>query len=331
MLDNNTKLVVIGGGTGTSAVLGGLKNYTNSLTAIVNMVDNGGSSGVLRSEHGLLPPGDIRQCLVALSRANLDKQKMFGYRYENGFLQGHSFGNLFLSTAEKMTGDFIKAVAMASEFLEVTGKVMPVTLDDAHLHLSPETEGAIQGQSQIDGSKILDPNNQPSFTLSLSPPAKIYAAAREALENADCIIIAPGDLYTSLAPLLLVEGVVESISQSHATLIYVSNLTTKEGHTTGYSVQDHATAIEKLLSTHKTTYLDHVIYNIAAGPLPHDILKDGEQLVAFKGGDEHYKSHGHNLISKSVVVHKEGDALRHRRSRIRHDADALARAIIEIL
>jgi uncharacterized cofD-like protein len=253
-LDKNLKnIIVIGGGTGTFTILSALKNHPVNLSAIVTMADDGGSSGVLRDEYGVLPPGDIRRALVALSRSDKVLRDLFSYRFESGSLAGHNFGNIFLSTLEKTTGSFAMAVKKAHEVLNVQGTVVPVTLSKTRLFAELENGEIIKGETNID-----IPKHDPRLKIkkvSLMPPAKSNPDAIKVIKNADLIVIGPGDLYTSIVPNLLVEGIPEAIRKSKAKKAYLVNLMTKYGETNGFDAGDFVDVIERYLGKDTLNYL----------------------------------------------------------------------------
>ena len=320
------KVVVIGGGTGSFTVLSGLKNYTNSITALVNMVDDGGSTGVLRDELGVLPPGDVRQCLVALSRSPKVRD-LFNYRFADGNLRGHAFGNLFLAALEKMTGSLAEGVKLAGQVLQVVGRVEPITFENVRLFLR-DGKGMHVGEYEISQMKFTG-KKRPN--IQLGPNAEPNPRALAAIEAADIIVIAPGSLYTSLAPTLLVSGVGKAIHKAKAKKAYVCNLVTKPGQTDGFSVQDFADEIERLAG-HK--FLDYVIYNTNQ---PNkralkDYAKDGEFAVEMP---ETVKKRGYKIVGKDLLSEKinqvpKGDLIGSSRTLIRHDPDKLARQIMKI-
>jgi uncharacterized cofD-like protein len=321
------KIAVIGGGTGSFTLLSSLKDHTSQIAALVNMVDDGGSTGVLRDELGALPPGDIRQCLVALS-SSPKVRDLFNYRFEEGTFQGHSFGNILLSALERVTGNFSEAVETASEILRVNGVVIPATLDNIRLKLEwPEASTILHGERVIDAEYFqYDPRRA---TLSLMPSATANPLALAAIRDADLIVIAPGDLYTSLGPLLIIDGIGDALRASKATKIYVSNLVTKRGQTEGFSVADHADEIERFAG-HQ--FLDYVIYNhqqpdeaLAARYSEEDaylVAANHDQLA-----DRHYKSVGGSFLG---LIAEKDEADKLPRSLIRHDPAAVASAIIEV-
>jgi uncharacterized cofD-like protein len=234
------KMVVIGGGTGLSTLLRGLKTYSANITAIVTVADDGGSSGRLRQEFGVLPPGDIRNCLAALADEEKLLTELFQYRFRAGDgLSGHSFGNLFLTAMTEITGDLERAVAASSKVLAVRGQVLPATLSDVRLWAELADGRRIEGESSIPkaGGKIVKLGCIPA-----NPPA--LPAALKAIKEADYIIIGPGSLYTSLIPNLLVPEIADAIAQTKAPRIYICNIMTQPGETEGYSVADHIRAID---------------------------------------------------------------------------------------
>lgn len=252
----NKKIVVIGGGTGTFAVLSGLKNFPVYLSAIVSMADDGGSTGILRDQYGVLPPGDVRRALIALSSSDRTLRKLFMYRFQNGDLGGHSFGNIFLATLEKITGNFSSAVEEASRMLNTKGSILPVTLDDIRLFARLSDGTIIKGESNIDIPKT---NLRAKIKkIWLKPRARINLHARDSIMSADLIVIGPGDLYTSLIPNLLVRGVPEAIRKSKAKKVFIVNLMTKFGETHGFGAQDFVSEIEKYLGK---GVLDFALFN----------------------------------------------------------------------
>ena len=318
------KVVVLGGGTGTFTILSGLKKYPFDLTAIVAMSDNGGSTGVLRDELGVLPPGDVRQCLIALSRSDKLMRDLMGYRFEKGGLKGLSFGNLLLSALEKVTGSFDGAVEKASEILRLDGRVVPATLDEVHLMAQVGTR-IIRGEEKIQMTKL----NGSLKRLWLEPKGHANPKALKAIRDADAIIIGPGNLYASLVPNLLVHGIPEAIKKSNAKKIFICSLMTKVEHTRNFSVADYTTAIEKYLGSK----VDIVIYNNKKPdaellkryarqndtPTSWDQLPQGRELI---GGNLHSRGlHKANKIGTPSIES----------SLVRHDPSRLAAIIGDIL
>jgi uncharacterized cofD-like protein len=227
-------IVTVGGGTGSYVVLSGLKNLENiSLTAIVSMADDGGSTGVLMDELDVLPPGDVRQCLVALSEHSDIVRKLMDYRFKNGGLAGHNFGNIFLATLEKVAGDFARGIEVASEILKVKGKVIPVTNEKAELVIALSNGKIISGESKIQDANMQNIGIKDIF---YKDDVKLNENAREAILKADYIILGPGNYYCSIVPNLIARGFREAIIKSKAKIILPINLTNKLGHTAGWKV-----------------------------------------------------------------------------------------------
>jgi uncharacterized cofD-like protein len=240
-LNRGPKMVVVGGGTGLSSLLRGLKVYSANITAIVTVADDGGSSGRLRQEFGVLPPGDIRNCLAALADQEKLLTELFQYRFQAGNgLVGHSFGNLFLTAMSEITGDLERAIAASSQVLAVRGRVLPATLSDVCLWAQLEDGRRIEGESNITAAngKILKIGCTPE-----RPPA--LPAVLKAIHEADYIIIGPGSLYTSIIPNLLVPEIAAAIAKTSVPRIYVCNIMTQPGETVGYTVGDHIRAIDE--------------------------------------------------------------------------------------
>ncbi len=324
------EIVVIGGGTGSFTLLSALKKYTSSLTAIVNMADDGGSTGVLRDELGVLPAGDVRQCLVALSESPKVRD-LFNYRFDEGSLQGHAFGNLFLAALEKLTGNFAEAVETAAEVLRVQGRVVPATLDNVRLRMSwPDKDVVLSGERVIDVEQFKHDPRQ--ATLSLEPRAKANPAALQAIADADIVVIAPGDLYTSLGPILVADGFAEALKNTKANVAYVCNLVTKRGQTDGFNVAAHAAEIERFVGE---PIIDVLVYNTGE---PQSVLlqkyaNKGEFWVSAKPDElkkQHYKIVGDDFLAPMAAVKRaKSDPLAEHRTFIRHDADKVARALLQ--
>ena len=325
------KIAVIGGGTGSFTLLSALKNHTSQLAAIVSMADDGGSTGVLRDELGVLPPGDVRQCLVALSDSPKIRD-LFNYRFEEGTFGGHSFGNILLTALEKATGNFSEAVDTASEILRVNGTVIPATLDNVRLKMEwSDVSLTLRGERVIDADYFKhDPRKA---TLALEPRASANPLAVKAIEQADLVVLAPGDLYTSLGALLVIDGIAEALEHTAAPIVYVSNLVTKRGQTAGFTVSDHAAEIERLVGV---PILDYVLYN---RQMPSEELakryEEVEGSFAVEVDREvleqaHYQAYAGRFLSGDIQPAHAGDTLPVTRSLIRHDSDAVANAIIKL-
>lgn len=311
---HNPEIVVIGGGTGSFTLLQELKDYTPNLTAIVNMSDDGGSSGILRDELGVLPPGDIRQCLVALSNIP-DARSLFNYRFEDGRLKGQSLGNMILSGLELELGSFDKAVKVASTILQITGKVLPITLDNHQLVLD-DGDNRIVGEYNIAHRAFESENPK----LSLLPFAYVNPEAEEAIINAEMIVIAPGNLYGSLLPALAVRGVSDAIRRNRAPKVVVSNLVTKPGQTDNWHVVDYVNKFEKYLWKNQ---IDYVIYNTQkpGDDLIERYANDGEHLLDTnpdRFSEISAKAIGSDIIADKIYQTNPKDLIK--RTLIRHDA-----------
>ncbi|HSX39349.1 MAG TPA: gluconeogenesis factor YvcK family protein [Candidatus Saccharimonadales bacterium] len=319
------KVVVIGGGTGTFVVLSGLKNYPVDLTAIVTMMDSGGSTGRLRDQLGVLPPGDLRQALVALSSSDKIWRDLFAYRFDAGDLNGHNFGNIFLSALEKITGSINTGLNLAEQILDTRGSVIPVTLDKSHLCVRLKNGNIIEGETFIDEVHV---KRVPIENCFLKPQALPNPTALKAIEQADFIIFGPGDLYTSIIPNFLVTGIAATIKLSKAKKIFVSNLMTKFGQTDHYKISTHLAEIHKYLGAN---VVDLVMVNSA---------KPNKQLVDWykKSGDVSMVTDDLPKNSKKVIrgdflsetKYEQSLADRLKRSLIRHDSEKLAKALVDI-
>lgn len=320
-------VVVLGGGTGTFTVLSGLKKYPVALSAVVSMADNGGSTGRLRDQLGVLPPGDIRQCLVALSESDDIMRELFNYRFTDGDLRGHAVGNLLISGLEKMTGDFEEAVATAEKILRVKGKVIPVTITATNLCAEYENGDIAHNEEEIDEPGEKDRGR--IKRLFLDPQAMITNGAAQALLHADLIVLGPGDLYTSLGQCLVVKGVAEALRRTKAHIVYNMNLMSKEHQTTGMNALEHIKTMEMWLGAN---VIDEVIVNNA--PLPHDLVEvyelQGEMAIEDNfPKNTSYKVVRGNFLSDTVAKKQNGDLLK--RSLLRHDSEKIAKKLYEIL
>jgi len=326
-------VVVIGGGTGTHAVLTGLKKYKKQLdlTAVVAMTDSGGSTGRLRDEFGYLPVGDVRMALVALA-SDIDAhkelvRKLFLHRFDKGNgLSGHNFGNLLIVALTDILGSEEEAINVAGEILQVEGRVIPVTTEKTHLVAKYEDGVVVKGEHDID-EPMKERNGNRIVDLYVEPVANIGKSAERAILGADLIVLGPGDVYTSVLTNCVIGGVSEAIQRSEAKVIYISNLMTKAGQTSGMGVSEHILEISKYIG--KTP--DHVIVNTASfedGLLDKYSLQE-EYPVEVNCGEE-----GCNIVlgefaAKQKVVTSKGDTLR--RSLVRHDPSRLAGAIVDLL
>ncbi|MEA3560230.1 MAG: YvcK family protein [Candidatus Omnitrophota bacterium] len=309
------KIVVIGGGTGLSTLLRGLKEYTNNITAIVTVADSGGSSGRIRDELDELPPGDIRNCLVALADTEPLMSKLFQYRFKEGEgLSGHNFGNLFITALSKITGDFEKAIKESSKVLAIRGRVIPSTLDKVTLVAEYDDGSLTRGEARIHeaGKAVKRVYLEPANAF---PPDE----AVNAIGNADLIVLGPGSLYTSVTPNLLIKGILKAVLASRAIKVYVCNVMTECGETDGYSAYDHLNALIK--HTHKDV-VKYCLVNI--GRIPSEVLAKYKQEGAepVKVDSSEIKKRNYFVIEDKIVNVTDF---------VRHDYNKLARAIINLL
>ncbi len=269
-------IVTIGGGTGSFTVLSALKSHPVNLTAIISMSDDGGSTGLLRDQYGVLPPGDVRRALVALSESSEVMRDLFNYRFTEGGLNGHSFGNLFIAALEKVTGNFSSALQEASKILNIEGEVAPVTLDNVRLCARLADGTIVRGETNIDIPR--DRARAPIEEVWLEPEARINPSLRRILHGADLIVICPGDLYTSIIPNFLVKGVCEEIKKSKAKKVFLCNLMTKRGETDHFTANDFLNTMEKYLGE---GVLDYAIFNNKKPPerLAKKYKKEGAEFV----------------------------------------------------
>jgi len=318
------KVTVIGGGTGTFVVLSGLKNYQMDLSVVVSMTDSGGSTGKLRDQLGVLPPGDLRQCLVALSDAPELWRKLFLYRFENGDFKGHNFGNLFLAALEKVCQSYDEAIDTASYVLQVKGRVIPVTHDKLHLAAEYENGKTVTGEGLIDENHFERSRIKKAF---LTPKGKANIKAIEAILKADFIVIGPGDLYTSIIPVLLVDDIKETLKKSQAKIVYIMNLMTKSGQTTGYKASDHIKDLNSYLGRNP----DYVLINSSA--IPDDILQSykryNEEVVVNDLKNSSFEIIKTELIDNQPAEKNKSDILY--RSILRHDSKKVGEVLKKII
>ena len=309
-LSRGPVVTVIGGGHGLSVLLRGIKESTSNVSAVVTVADDGGSSGRLREELGIIPPGDLRNCLVALADTEPLMEKLFQYRFEGStVLAGHSFGNLFIAAMNEVTGDMETALKESSKVLAVKGRVIPASKESVRLDAIMTDGTVVEGESQI-------PEARKKIRRVQLFPKKVPAvpAALEAIENADAIILGPGSLYTSIMPNLLVEGVAKALKKSKAIKIYICNVMTQPGETDKYSASAHAKAI---LDHTGRGAIDYVLVNSAP------IIKkpdDGSEPVEVD--EEKINALGCGLIKEDLI--SETDAGR-------HDPDKLCKAVMKII
>ena len=239
------KIVTVGGGTGSYTVLSGLKYFSDiEITALVSMADDGGSTGVLRDELGVLPPGDVRQCLIALSEHDAILRKVMAYRFSEGTLAGHSFGNIFLAALEKVSGDFVQGVEIASEILKVQGRVLPVTDNKAELVVTLHDGQKLFGENLLNHASVQEKG---IAHIGFKGDVQLNAKAEKAILEADCIVLGPGNYFCSLVPCLITKGFKEALQKTKAKIIFPVNLTNKQGHTMHWTVTEYVAHLEEFL------------------------------------------------------------------------------------
>lgn len=316
------KVVVIGGGTGLSVILRGIKQMTDNLTAIVTVADDGGGSGILREDLGMLPPGDIRSCILAMADEEGLMQELLKYRFTEGMLEGQNFGNLLIAALNGIFGNFEEAVEKTNEILRVKGKVIPVTSSDVQLCAELENGELVCGESQI----------QPTVIKSASPIKRVFLKphnpaatknAYEAIIHADMIIMGPGSLYTSIIPNFLVNGISEAIRESMARKILICNMMTQPGETDRYTVWQHVEIASQYLGMNSIEYVianNKIIDDEVLAPY----IKDGAvQIIPEKADRLKLKEHDILLIENNFTEIKNGY--------IRHDAERIANVVFGLM
>lgn len=316
--EHGPKIVAIGGGTGLSTMLRGLKLYTKNLTAVVTVADDGGGSGKLRQDLGILPPGDIRNCMQALANVEPIMQQLMNYRFESGSLKGQSFGNLLLAALTGISTSFDQAVSKMSQVLAITGRVLPVTNSDVQLKAKLDNGMQVIGESEI--PQVLKKTGGRIQKIQLipeKPPA--LPDALKAIKEADIILLGPGSLYTSVIPNLCVNGVSDAIRKSTVPRVYICNIMTQDGETEGYSAADH---LDALFAHAGSGIVDCCLVN--SQPITETMkkkykLSDSEPIRIDR---ERIASMGIELIERPLASEKDG--------LVRHDEEKLAAAVMEI-
>ena len=319
LLVKGPKIVVIGGGTGLSTMLRGLKYYTSNITAIVTVGDDGGGSGDLREDLGMLPPGDIRNCILALADTEPIMEDLLQYRFKDGRLKNQSFGNLFLAAMAGISDNFEEAVQKMSSVLAVTGKVIPVTLDNMQLVAKLQNGNTVVGESQIPQEAIKQDSRIEELKI-IPEDAKALKEALTALKEADAIVMGPGSLYTSITSNLLVKDIARAVKKSSALKIYISNIMTQPGETTGFKVSDHLKVLRKYGGK---DIVDYVIVNTGeiTDELKEKYHKDGAELV--KLDEECINSLGIKIVGENLVKIKNDT--------VKHDSDKLAEVLADTI
>ncbi|MFH0855384.1 MAG: YvcK family protein [Candidatus Omnitrophota bacterium] len=315
-LSRGPKVVVIGGGTGLSVLLTGLKQFTTNLSAIVTVADDGGSSGRIREEFGMLPPGDIRNCLVALADAPALMRELFQFRFDtNSALSGHSFGNLFITVMTQLTGDFEKAIKETSRVLALRGQVIPSTLNKVVLVAEHKDGTTTVGENKI-------PKTHRSINKVYLNPAQSLATpdAIKAIKEAQVIVLGPGSLYTSIIPNLLIQEITEAVSSSQALKVYVCNAMTQPGETDGFVASEH---IKVLVGHSHPRIIDYCIVN--TGEIPQSVLKRYSQQGSYLVVNDRKKIEemGYRVIEDEFGITEEGV--------IRHDPEKLAKIVLGLI
>lgn len=314
-LAQGPNIVVIGGGTGLSTLLMGLKNYTSNITAIVTVADDGGSSGRLREQFGLIAPGDIRSCLVAMADTEPLMRNLFQFRFDGqAELSGHSFGNLFITAMTKITGDFEKAVKESSKVLAIRGRVIPSTLQQVGLIAEYEDGSKVEGESRISRS------NKPIKRIYLDrKDCEATPEAVEAIKGAEAIIFGPGSLYTSIVPNLLIEEITSTVLESNSVKVYICNIMTQNGETDNYKASDH---VEAIVAHAKSKLFHYCILNVAE--IPEEFLQkyNAEKACSVVADAEKIEEMGFSVIKENLVSTKDY---------VRHDSEKLSKIIIGLI
>ncbi|SNS89346.1 conserved hypothetical protein, cofD-related [Anaerovirgula multivorans] len=321
ILAKGPKIVVIGGGTGLAILLRGLKRFTTNITAIVTVADDGGGSGKLREDLGMLPPGDIRNCILALAEMEPTMEELLQYRFSEGTLKGQSFGNLFIASMNGISSNFEEAIKKISEVLAVTGKVYPVTLEDITLYATLKNGIVVKGESNIPIKSLEEKSPIDKVFIKPKEPEGLKEAT-EAIENADIVILGPGSLYTSIIPNLLVKNIAEVLEKNTTKKVYISNMMTQPGETNDYAVRHH---LEAILKHCPKLNIDYVIAN-NGDIVDHAYSKyqqEGANLVNVTEEDrESFKNKRIKLIEENLVEIKK--------DYVRHDAVKLSKIIVDL-
>ncbi len=323
---NKPKIVVIGGGTGTSVVISGLKNKPVELTAIITAADSGGSTGRLRDEFGFLPVGDMRQSLAALAKENSQDwiRQLLLYRFSVGQgLKGHNLGNLILTALQDMAGSTPQALEIAERVFRLDGNIYPSTISNVQLVTTYADGTKVTGEHYLDDKKF---GGKKITSIALKPEAKIYSRARAAIREAKLIIIGPGDLYGSILPNLIVKGMAQALKQTRAKIVYIINLMTRFTQTSGMTARDHVAEITKYLGRRP----DIIVIN--SGKIAGSILKAYQREHEYPVVDDLGQDKStvrDNLVFTSVTRTKTSDSIR--RSLLRHDQKKLADFLVKYL
>lgn len=319
------KVTIIGGGTGTFVVLSGLKTCPMDLGVVVSMMDSGGSTGRLRDQLGVLPPGDLRQCLVALSETSALWRKLFLYRFENGDLAGHNFGNIFLSALEKVSDNYDEVLETVGYVLKTKGKVIPVTYQKTNLCVKYKSGKILKGEGNIDENNTEQSRIQ---NVYLEPEVETNPQALERLQSTDVLIMGPGDLYTSILPVIVTPGLKETVQKRNPLVIYIMNMMTKSGQTFQYKASDHIQDITNYIGKEP----DIVLMN--NGTIDPDIVEwyetHNEHIVENDlDGTFNGRCITDDYVDRTQIMKSNADTLT--RSILRHDSAKLAKTLQKII
>ncbi len=315
------RVVAIGGGTGLPMVLSGLKEHTKNITAIVTVTDSGRSSGMLRKDLNILPPGDLRNCLVALSDSEQLLLDLFGYRFDNGGLEGHSFGNLFIAALAKTTGSFEKAIKEASRILAIRGKVLPSTLQDTHVCAELENGKIVEQEFNV-----REPGKSPIRRVFLKNEVKPLEEALEEIGQADLIVLGPGSLFTSILPNLLVKGMPEAIRASKAKKVYIPNIMTQPGQTDNFSLSMHLAWVEKYLGEGS---VDIILLN-SKRPSEGLLKKYVKENAFLVENDLEKLPKGVKVVEANLLEKESEQVLWQKQYLLRHDPKKLGKALFKL-
>ncbi|HJO14879.1 MAG TPA: uridine diphosphate-N-acetylglucosamine-binding protein YvcK [Candidatus Pacearchaeota archaeon] len=327
--NDKLKVVLIGGGTGTSSILEGMKKYTDNITVVVNVTDTGRSSGLIRKDFNILAPGDARNCLIALSNSEQLLCDLFQYRFKNGGLEGHSFGNLFIAALADLTGSFENAIEEVSKILELKGRVLPSTFDNINICAELEDGTLLKEENTIidrENNEVY--NRSPIRKVFHNPIAKANEKALKAIEEADLIVLSPGSLYTSIISNLLVEGIPEAIGRSRGKKVYVCNIMSQVSQTYGYKASDHIDKIKEYLKCD----LDFVILNNKS---PNEDLIESykmENAHLIENDIDKIENSGISVIAEDFLDNvKEKKILWEKKNLLRHDPDKISEVLVGLV
>ncbi|MDO4773133.1 MAG: uridine diphosphate-N-acetylglucosamine-binding protein YvcK [Bacillota bacterium] len=321
-MNNDIKILVIGGGSGISVILRGIKKISKNISAVVTVADDGGSSGILRKDMGMLPPGDIRNCILALSKTEEFMEKLMQHRFKDEKLSPHNLGNLLIAALVEMTGSFEAALSHMHDIFAVTGRVLPVSLEDISIVAELEDDSIVQGESKIP-YEVIKKNSKIRRIRIVPENAEIFEEVPKAIAYSDIIMIGPGSLYTSILPNLLVKGVSEGIRNSRAKVVYCGNLLSQPGETSGMKIEEHVFEIEKHVGAR---LFDTILVN--SKRLDSDMYaaykKEGAKpLFLSEEGRQKLEERGIEIIERDFIEIKEGY--------IRHNADLVAKELLDLV